>query len=93
MSRTERREQAHETREQKSRWVRSVGGRVVIIGSIAILPITSRTIHMMTQMPHHHKDPFDRIIAATALVEGIPLLSVDSIFDRYGVPRIWLPPE
>ena len=40
-------------------------------------------------MPFHHKDPFDRILAAQALTEGISIISIDSIFDQYGVTRIW----
>jgi len=37
----------------------------------------------------HHRDPFDRLIAVQALVEGIPLVSADPIFDANGVNRIW----
>ena len=40
-------------------------------------------------LPTHHKDPFDRLLAAQALVEGIPLISADAIFDEYGVNRLW----
>ncbi len=36
-----------------------------------------------------HKDPFDRMIAAQALSEGIPVISADPSFDSYGVERIW----
>lgn len=37
----------------------------------------------------HHKDPFDRLIAATALVEHLTLVSSDPAFDAYGLPRLW----
>jgi PIN domain nuclease of toxin-antitoxin system len=37
----------------------------------------------------HHRDPFDRLIAAQALEEKMMLLSVDTIFDHYGVERVW----
>lgn len=57
--------------------------------SIEILPITVQAIFATQQMPHHHKDPFDRIIAATVLTTGGVLLSADAIFDAYGVPRTW----
>ena len=40
-------------------------------------------------LPLHHRDPFDRLLAAQALELGIPIVSRDSIFDRYGVQRIW----
>ncbi len=56
---------------------------------IAIAPISVRAIHLITQMPMHHKDPFDRIIAATALTSGQALFSADTAFDVYGVNRIW----
>ena len=56
---------------------------------IQILPITVQAILTVQQMPFHYKDPFDRIIAATALVAGSILLSADTIFDAYAVPRTW----
>ena len=56
---------------------------------IEVLPITVEAISLIQQMPFHHKDPFDRIIAATALVTGSILLSADAIFDAYGVSRTW----
>jgi PIN domain nuclease of toxin-antitoxin system len=40
-------------------------------------------------MPKHHKDPFDRLLIAQALVEAIPIVSVDAAFDAYGVTRLW----
>jgi PIN domain nuclease of toxin-antitoxin system len=40
-------------------------------------------------LPLHHRDPFDRLLAAQALDLRIPLVSRDSIFDLYGVNRIW----
>lgn len=39
--------------------------------------------------PLHHRDPFDRLLAAQALDLRIPLLSRERIFDLYGVKRIW----
>ncbi len=57
--------------------------------SIEILPITVQEITLIQQFPFHHRDPFDRIIAATALVTGSILLSADTVFDAYGVPRTW----
>ena len=40
-------------------------------------------------LPFHHRDPFDRLLAAQSLELGVPLISVDAIFDRYGVEHIW----
>jgi len=56
---------------------------------IEIVPITVTAIHLITRLEHHHKDPFDRMIAATALTSGDTLVSRDEIFDLYGVARLW----
>ena len=40
-------------------------------------------------LPFHHRDPFDRLLAAQSLELDVPLISVDAIFDRYGIARIW----
>jgi PIN domain nuclease of toxin-antitoxin system len=56
---------------------------------INLLPIELEHIEPLTTLPMHHKDPFDRLIAATALVEGLTLVSADSAFDAYGLTRLW----
>jgi len=40
-------------------------------------------------LPFHHNDPFDRMLIAQAMVEGVPILSVDKVFDAYEVQRLW----
>ncbi len=40
-------------------------------------------------MPFHHRDPFDRLIVAQAEIEQIPIVSVDTILDAYGIQRLW----
>jgi PIN domain nuclease of toxin-antitoxin system len=40
-------------------------------------------------LPLHHKDPFDRLLAAQALELRIPIVSRDRVFDLYGVKRVW----
>jgi PIN domain nuclease of toxin-antitoxin system len=40
-------------------------------------------------LPFHHRDPFDRLLAAQSLEMDVPLISIDPIFDGYGVKRIW----
>jgi PIN domain nuclease of toxin-antitoxin system len=56
---------------------------------LMILPVTTEYADRQSTLPPHHKDPFDRLIIAQALVEGIPIVSVDAAFDPYGVTRIW----
>ena len=36
-----------------------------------------------------HPDPFDRMLAAQSILEGVPLLSRDRVFERMKVPVIW----
>jgi PIN domain nuclease of toxin-antitoxin system len=43
----------------------------------------------VTTLPLHHGDPFDRLLAAQALVEGIPVLTADPQFGPYGVGVMW----
>ena len=54
-----------------------------------ILETTVRQAIRAGRLPTHHKDPFDRLLAAQALDLHLPLISRDNIFDVYGVKRIW----
>jgi len=54
-----------------------------------ILPIEPRHTSLLTTMPFYHKDPFDRLLIAQALVEQIVIVSADAVFDSYGVSRLW----
>ena len=40
---------------------------------------------LVSRLPFHHKDPFDRMIIAQAMVEGVPIMSTDRDFADYGV--------
>ena len=40
-------------------------------------------------LPGPHKDPFDRMLIAQAQAEGVPIVSSDTVFDSYGVRRLW----
>jgi PIN domain nuclease of toxin-antitoxin system len=54
-----------------------------------ILPILPKHTALLTTLPLHHKDPFDRLLVAQALSETIPLVSADAQLDPYGVNRHW----
>jgi PIN domain nuclease of toxin-antitoxin system len=56
---------------------------------IRLFPLELDYIEPVTTLPFHHKDPFDRLIVATSLVEKLTLVSADAIFDAYGVTRLW----
>lgn len=40
-------------------------------------------------LPGHHRDPFDRMLAAQAQTLNVPIVSRDEVFDSFGVRRIW----
>lgn len=42
----------------------------------------------VAELPKHHRDPFDRLLVAQALAEGVPILSSDMQFDKYDSERI-----
>ncbi|MGD0899149.1 MAG: type II toxin-antitoxin system VapC family toxin [Thermoguttaceae bacterium] len=54
-----------------------------------ILHIEPKHASLVTTMPFHHRDPFDRLLVAQATVEGIPIISSDEQLDAYGVQRLW----
>ena len=57
--------------------------------SMQVLDITLTHTAYVATLPFHHRDPFDRMLIVQALVETIPIISVDSVFDAYGVTRLW----
>ncbi len=56
---------------------------------MALLSIDFRHGLLAGQLEGAHKDPFDRILAAQALLEGLTLLSNDRELDAFGVKRVW----
>lgn len=40
-------------------------------------------------LPWHHRDPFDRLLVAQAMLEELELVSADEILGTYGVSRVW----
>lgn len=54
-----------------------------------VLPITAAHGIRAGLLPGPHKDPFDRMLVAQAQAEDLAIISDDSIFDQYGVRRIW----
>lgn len=59
------------------------------INSISILNIQIGHLARVSDLPFHHRDPFDRLLAAQSLAEEIPILSGDETLDAYGLERIW----
>jgi PIN domain nuclease of toxin-antitoxin system len=61
----------------------------LINNRISILPISIEHAAMLCSLPFHHRDPFDRLLVAQAIVEDIPLLSHDVVLDKYSIKRLW----
>ena len=53
------------------------------------LPITLEHALRAGSLPGPHSDPFDRMLIAQAIVDDLVLVSNETVFDRYGVQRMW----
>ncbi len=56
---------------------------------LGLIDITARHSIVAGQLKGSHGDPFDRMIAAQALLENLTLLSNDRELDAFGVRRLW----
>lgn len=57
--------------------------------NFAILPISVNHAERVAELPFHHRDPFDPLILAQSIAENFPIVSSDTLFDLYGVDRVW----
>lgn len=64
-------------REQSTRW------------GIIELPLSAEVLFRSTELPAHHKDPFDRAILAQAGLDALQIVSPDEAFPVYGFPVLW----
>jgi PIN domain nuclease of toxin-antitoxin system len=76
-------------------------GRLTLPGSVAeyvaekvaqglsVLSVDWTHAAGMEKLPPHHGDPFDRLLAAQALAENLPLVTGDREFRAYGVKVVW----
>lgn len=51
--------------------------------------MSDKIIYRSAQLPSHHKDPFDRVLIATAQITDMPIISSDGAFDAYDVNVVW----
>ena len=58
------------------------------LNEIALLAVEIEHFQLVSTLPFHHRDPFDRLIIAQAMVEDVGLVSVDKVFDLYDVSLI-----
>lgn len=62
---------------------------VVDDAGYTLLPIDAAIALRAGRLTSEHRDPFDRILAAQALAQDIPILSTDTKLDTFGIRRLW----
>jgi PIN domain nuclease of toxin-antitoxin system len=55
----------------------------------SLLEIGFRHTARVAKLPFHHRDPFDRLLVAQALEQGLTIVTSDPVFPKYGVKRLW----
>ncbi len=59
------------------------------VNDLQLLPIQLEHILALEGLPNYHRDPFDRLLVAQAIVESMSILSADTLLDGYPIQRIW----
>jgi PIN domain nuclease of toxin-antitoxin system len=72
----------------ESEWVQTIH-KEMEINAIQWLPIEMPHCVKVSELPFHHRDPFDRMLIAQAMAEDMQLLSRDSRLSAYAIKRIW----
>lgn len=70
-------------------------GEELLAEGFSLLPITTAHATAYRRLPYvelngkPHRDPFDRLLAAQAIVEGVPVVTRDPGITAHGVPTVW----
>ncbi|MGH9900073.1 MAG: type II toxin-antitoxin system VapC family toxin [Pyrinomonadaceae bacterium] len=59
------------------------------LNGIKLLNIKVDHTAVVATLPFHHRDPFDRLLIAQAIVEVMSVISIDVTYDAYPVTRLW----
>ena len=62
---------------------------MAVANGFILLPIIEPYLREMCSLPFLHRDPFDRLLIATAMVESMTILTVDDNIHKYDVPWAW----
>jgi len=54
-----------------------------------LLSIDFRHVAKVETLSFHHRDPFDRLLVAQALIEKMTIISADTVLSEYGIKRLW----
>lgn len=61
----------------------------VEVNRLEVLPLALEHLAAVEHLPHHHRDPFDRVLVAQARAERLTLVSADEWVHRYDVLHLW----
>jgi PIN domain nuclease of toxin-antitoxin system len=61
----------------------------VTAAGIPVLAIAAQHAKLAGELPLLHRDPFDRMLVAQAMIEGLAVVTTDAEIRRYGVPVVW----
>ena len=70
-------------------WLDAFVRQKVVNAGFGVLPIELPHLFLVSDMPWRHRDPFDRLLVAQCLQEGLSLVRHDATLDTYGLKRVW----
>ena len=56
---------------------------------VQILPLSLRCVEIVELLPYIHRDPFDRVLVATAIAENMAIITADEDIKKYDVLTVW----
>ena len=62
---------------------------IILIQNFKVLDISVAHARLAGLLPGEHRDPFDRMLIAQSQMEGLPFVSIEQLFDQFGIRRIW----
>ena len=63
--------------------------RIIDDNGFITLSVEREYLQLISQFPDYHKDPFDRLIVATAISENMTIITADENIHKYNVPCLW----
>jgi len=64
-------------------------GKELARNNVQVLPLVLDHVLRLEDLPLHHRDPFDRILIAQSLEEGMPILTADPLLKAYSATLLW----
>jgi PIN domain nuclease of toxin-antitoxin system len=59
------------------------------INQMSVLPVKLEHALRVAQLPHHHRDPFDRLLVAISQIESLTLITADKQLEAYDIEILW----